>query len=169
MKTIYIMHPSVDYLLDDEGMQEEIEQYIREETVTDLSVPLAEIDKNCISQDTDIGSLFRGITMKNLKDILDGPNGAYINPFAYGISHDTNYTINVLKDLEFEYSFQYITPSFDVYMEAVNRTYSEDDYMYQVFLTEKEQYEEENTAIKELVGHIEQERFDTYVTSDMVH
>lgn len=154
-KTIYIMHPTLDYLLDDEEVWNCIQEQTMEENLIDLTVPLASIDPRCIDEQTDFVSFFRGMTLANIKEVIDSQSDVgFINPFPYGIIHDSEYTVALLSSLGFEYNFKYIDIPFEVYWRAIERQVDEDHPIYEAFIDDKETYDHTNEQSKEIVDEI---------------
>lgn len=143
-KTIYYFHPTVDYLLDHEDIRTFITDNTMEhdDNIVDVSTPLALIEPQCMTVDTDFTSFFRGITISNLKFVLNEEEGTgFLNPFSYGLLHDTDYTIQTLTNLGFFYNHRLLHLPYEIYEKAFNDLYDEEDTMFQAFIEDKETYD----------------------------
>lgn len=158
MPIIAITHPSVDYIIHNQHIQQYIEKQKENAKVLDLSVTLANIDITCMDDNIDQPSFFRGMTLAQLSVVKSidyqqsETNILIYNPFSYSIFHDNDYLRKLLNQhFNFDFTFSFVWPNHEDYMKAVEEEIDDESAIRQMFMDDKETFDSTMDAFAEEV------------------
>lgn len=154
MKIVYLMHPTIDHLLQSEEILNIVEDQIAEEHYVDLTFPYMNLDPSVITNDNAL-TFFRAITLKTVADINNASPevSAFLGGFSLSPIIDSEYIKSLVSHHIYGgIQFKTITVPYAAYVRAIGELYDESEY--DQFIMEEDIYDSLCSLYKEKADYI---------------